>query len=282
MKKVKLTVLVEDSLVAPKKALGLEAKHGLSILVERTKPKFSILMDTGQSPDILLRNMEILGVSLEKLDAIFLSHGHYDHTGGLLGVLKRTDRNIPVITHPEVFNPKFKVAPILKYIGSPFKPSELESYKGIVLAKNSLLVAEGVVSTGEIERVTTYEKPQGFWTVENGRFVEDAMRDEQALILVLEDKGLLVISGCAHAGIINTIKHAQKLTGVKNVHAVIGGFHLKDSKEETIEPTINDLTEINPEFICPCHCTGAKPTRRLAEVFNKRCRPIKTGDTFKI
>jgi len=100
MKKVKLTVLVEDSVNASKKALGLEAKHGLSIFIERIKPKSTILMDTGQSPDIILRNIEILGVSLEKIDAIFLSHGHYDHTGGLLEILKKINRDIPIIAHP--------------------------------------------------------------------------------------------------------------------------------------------------------------------------------------
>lgn len=282
MKNVKLTVIVEDSLSASKKALGLEARHGLSILIETSKPKISILMDTGQSSDILLHNMETLGVSLEKIDTIFLSHGHYDHTEGLPGVLKKMNRNAPIIAHPDVFEPKFKIDQNLKYIGSPFRVSELESSRGILLARNSVMIAEDIVTTGEIERVTAYEKPQGFWTVENGRFKEDILHDEQSLIIDLEDKGLVVITGCAHAGIVNTIKHAQKLRKTEKVHAIIGGFHLSGRKEETINATINDLTEIDPAFIYPCHCTGTKNIRQLAGTFKKRCKPVKTGDAFKI
>jgi len=283
MKEVKFSVLFEDSLTASRKAQGLQAKHGLSILVEMSKPKLRIMMDTGQSSDILLSNMEALGISLERIDAILMSHGHYDHTGGLLGILKELKRNVPIIAHPDVFNPKFKLSPKLRYIGSPFNPSEVMSYGGVLLsAINSVRIMDGVLATGEIERVTSYEKPQGFWTVENERFIEDTMRDDQSLILDLEDKGLVVVSGCAHAGIINTIRHSQKLMGVKHVHAVVGGFHLKDSNEETIKATIDDLTEINPDFIFPCHCTGSEPIRELTEGFKDRCDPLTTGDTFEV
>jgi len=283
MNRIKFTVLLEDSLSASKKISGLEAKHGLSILVETSKPNISILMDTGPFSSILLRNMKVMDVSLKNINAILLSHCHYDHTGGLLGTLKEMKRDIPVIAHPHVFSPNFKLTPNIKYIGLPFKLFELESFGGIfLLAKNSVRIADEVVTTGEIERITPYEKPQGFWTVENERFVETTMWDDQALILNFEDKGLVIVSGCAHAGIINTIKHSQKLTGVSKVHAVIGGFHLSDSKDETIKATINDLTEINPDLIYPCHCTGSKAVHQFIESFKGRCNPLRTGDTFKV
>jgi 7,8-dihydropterin-6-yl-methyl-4-(beta-D-ribofuranosyl)aminobenzene 5'-phosphate synthase len=108
------------------------------------------------------------------------------------------------------------------------------------------------------------------------------MPDDQALILNLGDEGIVVVSGCAHAGIINTIRHAQKLMGVKRIHAVVGGFHLVDSKEERIKATIDDLTEIDPRFIYPCHCTGSKAIQRLTETFKKRCRRLGTGDTIRV
>jgi 7,8-dihydropterin-6-yl-methyl-4-(beta-D-ribofuranosyl)aminobenzene 5'-phosphate synthase len=282
MKKAKLTVLVEDSIRKTEKARGLNSGHGLSILVEASKPKVSILMDTGPSPSVLLRNMEILGIDPESIDAVFLSHGHYDHTGGLLGILEKAKKGVPVIAHPEAFGSEFKVAPKLRYIGSPVEVSKIESSASFVLARTPVTIAEGVMTTGEIDRVTPYESPRGFWTVRNERFAQSAMPDDQALILNLEEKGLVIVTGCAHAGIVNTIKHSQKLTKTRKVHAIVGGFHMHDYPEERIKATINNLAEINPRLIYPCHCTGSRPTRRFIESFNQRCHPIQTGDTFEI
>lgn len=282
MKRFNITILVEDTIDKRKKALGMLAKHGLSILINRIKPQTSILMDTGQSSDILLHNMKMLDLALDKLDIIFLSHGHYDHTGGLLGIYNKIKRNIPIIAHPDVFRPKFKTTPHLKYIGCPSRLAQIELNTNVLSSRNPVPIADGIITTGEVQRTTSYEKPKGFWTVKNEIFVEDMLVDDQALILNIENKGLVILSGCAHSGIINTIRHAQILTGVKKVHAVIGGYHLKNSSEETICKTLEDLVKINPAFIYPCHCTGSKNVQRLSRFFGKRCNPLKTGVILEI
>jgi 7,8-dihydropterin-6-yl-methyl-4-(beta-D-ribofuranosyl)aminobenzene 5'-phosphate synthase len=282
MKRFKISILVEDTIDKQKKDLGMSAKHGLSIHINRIKPQTSILMDTGQSPEILLNNMKILDLNLDKIDVIFLSHGHYDHTGGLLGIYEKTKSKIPLIAHPDVFSPKFKTTPHLKDIGCPSSLKQIESNTNVISTRNPVPIADGIITTGEVKRTTIYEKPKSFWTIKNEIFVEDMLLDDQSLILNIENKGLVILSGCAHSGIINTIKHAQLLTGIRNIHGVIGGFHLKISNEKTIKKTIEDLVTINPSFISPCHCTGSKSVKRLSKFFGKRYNPLKTGDILEI
>lgn len=206
MKSFKLTFLLEDTVSASKRAMGLKAEHGLSIVVERTKPKISILMDTGSSPDVLGHNARILGFNFDKFDAVFLSHGHYDHTGGLMEVLKFSKKEVVGIAHPDAFKPKLAIRPKLRYIGVPFGCYEFGCYAKLILVRNSVKIAENIITTGEIERSTPYEGPRCFWTIEGNVFLDDSMKDDQGLVLNLEDKGLVILSGCAHAGIINTIK----------------------------------------------------------------------------
>ena len=284
IKSVHVSVLLEDTknIVNTK----LEAYHGLSFLVTATTiedNKILVLMDTGPSPDALLNNVDILGVNLQTVDLIFLSHGHYDHTGGLIKILKRIEKRVLVIGHPTLFNPKLKIMPSLKFIGSSFSVSNVESAGGILLlASNPIKIAGGITTTGEVPRITTFEDVSGFWTIKNTKFLEDTMIDDQSLIINIERKGLIIVSGCAHSGIINTIKHAQKITKTRKIYAVVGGFHLISSDDHKIKSTVAELKNFDPKIIAPCHCTGKKAIKAISDVFENRCYPLHTGDVIKL
>ena len=283
VKKVELAVLVEDS-ANPAKP-DLSAKHGLSFFVKAktSDGEVSLIIDTGPSPDVLLHNVDVMGVNLRKTEVVMLSHGHYDHTGGLIEALKRMEKGVPVVAHPKIFDPKFKVKPSLKFIGASFKPSDVEAAGGMpLLVASPVKIAEGIMATGEVERKVAFERVEGFWTVDNGRFVEDVMPDDQSLIINLEGKGLVVVAGCAHSGIVNTIKHAQKITETNRVYAVLGGFHLREADKKRIQATVNELMKLDVNFIGPCHCTGSKAVNQLTEAFGNRCRLLHTGDIVKL
>ena len=283
VKKVKLTVLIEDSVDTRK--TNLMAEHGLSFVVEATTSdgEVSIILDTGPSSEALLHNVDIMDINLRKTKVIVLSHGHYDHVGGLIEVLKCIGKRVPVVVHPKIFEPKFKVKPVLMFRGAPFTPSDVEMAGGVLLyAENPVTIAEGVTTTGEVERTLALESVEGFWTVDDGRFVKDVMLDDQALLIDVEGKGLVVVTGCAHSGVVNTVRHAKKITGTNKVYAVLGGFHLASAENNRIETTVKELEKLNLKFIGPCHCTGSKAVKRLKEAFEDRCNPLQTGDVVEL
>jgi 7,8-dihydropterin-6-yl-methyl-4-(beta-D-ribofuranosyl)aminobenzene 5'-phosphate synthase len=283
VKHLKLTVLVEDTVDTSRK--DLKAKHGLSIKTEVKEGDkwFSFLVDTGPDSEVLLHNAKILKADLKKTEAIFLSHGHHDHTGGLVGVLDQVSQRIPIIAHPRVFEPKLKFKPALTYIGSRFGRSEVERSGGaILLSRNPVTLMDGVSTTGEVERVTPYEKVKGYWTISRERFMKDAMVDDQSLIFNLEGKGLAIVSGCAHAGIVNTVLHSKKVMGTDRIHALIGGFHLAGADNERIRLTVEELIKIDPEIINPCHCTGGKAVKMLKKAFGDRYAKPRTGDVIDL
>jgi 7,8-dihydropterin-6-yl-methyl-4-(beta-D-ribofuranosyl)aminobenzene 5'-phosphate synthase len=250
---------------------GLMAEQGLSILVETDE--LNILFDTGQSLSAS-HNARQMGLDLRRVDKIILSHGHFDHTGGLKQVLRCIGKGIEVIAYPDIWAVKYKrrEGEEDEYIGIPFHRQTLESLGArFNLTKKPVRITANIMTTGEIPMTTDYETIEPHLQVKEGkRFKPDKLLDDQALI-VKTGAGLVVILGCAHRGIINTLYHAQKLSGVKKIHTVVGGCHLMDSTEERVWLTIAALKELGVQRLGVCHCTGLPASAIMAREF---------GDSF--
>ena len=270
---------------------NLLAEHGLSMLVMayQGKEKHTMLFDTGYTSVGVPHNVEFLEVDLSQVEALVLSHAHMDHTGSLFTVLDRIDKSIPLVVHPEAFVwPRYlglDDGRKLRFPRTLVKP-DLEHRKvELVVTKTPTLLAHDLVAvTGEVERVTEFEKGLPNALLErNGKLEKDPIADDQSLILNLKGKGLVVISGCAHAGIINTIFHAQKITGISEVYAVIGGFHLSGPFfEPIIEETIEELKQMEPAVLVPMHCTGWKAIERFSQEFPESFILNSVGSKFTL
>jgi len=249
------------------------AEHGFSMLVRffTGGKSCSILLDTGVSPDGIVENARRMGLDLSEIDYIVLSHGHYDHFGGLEAVVKVINKNdLPIIAHESMFKPRGSAnskGEIRKTPEFPTKES-LNPAKFTITKKPCLIANKKVCITGEIPRQTSFEKgsPQNRILFNNKWQPDPDILDERAMVLNLKEKGLIIISGCAHAGIINTIRYAQSITGIKNVYAVLGGLHLAGKEyEKRIDLTVNELNRINPQLIIPSHCTGWRAATSIAK-----------------
>jgi 7,8-dihydropterin-6-yl-methyl-4-(beta-D-ribofuranosyl)aminobenzene 5'-phosphate synthase len=278
----KITVIVEDT---SNKKSNLMHKHGLSLLLQTMskQSKAKILVDTGPSQETFSNNLKTLHINLNDLNSIVLSHGHYDHTLALPEVLKLTKTPIPIVIHPKTFDPKFAYKPNLTYIGTTVKQSLIQEKNGIFLPTDTPLnISHAIQTSGEIPLRTDFETIKGFWKVDKTRFIEDSMIDEQAVIVDLGEKGLVVIVGCAHRGIINTINHSKRIMNKTKIHAIIGGFHLFNAANTVIDKTIKELQRIAPDHLYPCHCTGSKATSKIIDLFGNQCKPVHTGDTIEL
>jgi 7,8-dihydropterin-6-yl-methyl-4-(beta-D-ribofuranosyl)aminobenzene 5'-phosphate synthase len=274
---IRIRTLVEDTVEKP----DLIGEHGLSLLV--STPGGDILFDTGQG-NALLRNAVRMGVDWKRVTSIVLSHGHYDHTGGLTGVLAETGTR-PVFAHPAAFAPKYsKKTGELRSIGMPANRETLES-AGMQLRTCTapVEVAPGVLATGPIPRVTGFEQvPAHFLTAsaEKSDIVPDGLEDDQALILGNRNAPAVVL-GCAHSGIVNTLLHASKLAGTNRFSLVIGGTHLIDADEVRVQKTMEALRQFEIMKIAPCHCTGLRGQFALWEKFGTAFHTNHTGDRIE-
>jgi 7,8-dihydropterin-6-yl-methyl-4-(beta-D-ribofuranosyl)aminobenzene 5'-phosphate synthase len=222
-----------------------------------------------------LNNAPRLGVDLKAADAMVLSHGHLDHTGGLAGVLRAIGKRIPVYAHPDVFADRFaKIGERINYIGLPFKRAALEGMGAALdLSAEFRQIAPGVHLSGEIARRRSFETGDvDLFVKQNGEFRKDPLRDDQS-IAVETSEGLALILGCCHAGLINTIDHFQAKLPGRPIHTVIGGTHLDFAPPEQLRETIAILKQghlailkgLGVKRMGLSHCTGLKAGARLAQ-----------------
>ena len=275
---LRITTLSENT-AGTRDLLG---EWGLSFLIETGAE--TILFDTGKTISAA-HNIDSLGINPGNIDKIVLSHGHFDHTGGLSQVLRRIDKEIEIIAHPDAWAAKYRRRKGQKdrYIGIPFQRQELESLGAIFkLAPESLAVADNCITTGEVPMVTDYE------TIDSGLFARadsgwqpDELLDDLSLI-ISTDLGLVVVLGCAHRGAINILYHAINLTGVKKIFAVLGGSHLISASGERVQKTIADLKKLDVQKMGLCHCTGMPAMATLAHEFGDRFFFNITGTVFEL
>lgn len=283
---LKITVLAEDSVLYESPYLG---QHGVSFLLEGIsgKEKKNILVDVGQNSEALLHNMKIMGISPSIIDAVVLTHCHYDHTQGITNMMRQIGKkDLPVIAHTDIFRLHFITKPYHRLVGIMPGDSrdEIEKAGGsISLSKEPVMIMPGVMTTGEVPRRNDFEKVGiALKTIENGNIVDDLMRDDISIIANIKDKGLVIITGCSHAGIVNIVNHAKNITGVSKVEAIIGGLHLVDAADDVINRTVEELDNMNVSWISAGHCTGFKAQAKIYLAFGERFSPLHTGMEYKL
>jgi 7,8-dihydropterin-6-yl-methyl-4-(beta-D-ribofuranosyl)aminobenzene 5'-phosphate synthase len=266
----------------------LLAEHGLSCLLKAHKgaDEHVVLLDAGASSTCFFHNVRLLNVDLSKVEAVVLSHGHPDHFGALADFLNKAANGTPVILHPDAFLQRsLKVTTTGRRVDLPRLNEVALRETGAMLYKvkeASTLASNLILISGEVRRTTDFEK--GFPWAEakiDGNWVVDPFHDDQGLAVKVKGKGLVVISGCSHAGIINTVRHCQAVAQTTKVHAVMGGFHLTGQiLEPIIGPTIEEMKKIGPDFVMPTHCTGWQAINQFAREMPEQFVLTTVGTTY--
>jgi len=286
--RIEITVLVDNYIdifilsteaatyPVPGKGSQLWAEQGLSLLLEVSGKgdTRNVLYDFGRSDRVLSHNAELLGVDFSRLDYLVLSHGHVDHYGSLRQALEKSPEDCKLVVHPDAYGRKRFVgrtdgtwvgpwdidSTLISQFDSRIEPRSMPSDLGL-----------GIHVSGEIEKKTSFERgmPNAFVETD-GKRLHDDIADDQSIFVELEGKGIVVITGCCHAGVVNTLTYAQKLFPGKKIYALIGGLHLNNADETQMEKTIDALSQLQVNYISPLHCTGYYAQRILMDHFRDR------------
>ncbi|MBC8218357.1 MAG: MBL fold metallo-hydrolase [Planctomycetes bacterium] len=273
-----ITTLVEDTV----SGTGLSSEHGLSFWIEYGNQR--VLFDTGQTC-LLLKNARILGADVAKADAIVLSHGHYDHTGGLAAVLDIAPR-VTVYAHPAAIRPKFsRKGTETRAIGMSGSTRQVvlahAQDERVVWTEEPAEVMPGLFVTGRIPRITDFEDVGGAFYVDENCETADILPDDQAMFFDTP-RGLVVLLGCSHAGVVNTLDYIVKLSGDKHIDSVVGGMHLLNASQDRIQRTVNAFSKYNVQNIGFGHCTGANTAQGIRSAFPGRCFTCSTGSRARL
>ena len=267
------------------------AEHGFSLMVTVSKAgrTHRILFDAGPSPDGMVENMRRLDVDPGSIEAIVCSHGHFDHTTGLDGLVRTVGRtSMPVLIHPHFWHRRRVVIPGAEPQEIPTTSRQALEGAGFEVIEDrqpSFLLDGSVLVTGEVPRVTGYEPgfpPQQAWL--GGAWEPDPLvLDDQALIVNVAGKGLVVVTGCGHAGVVNICRYASRLTGGQPLYALIGGFHLNGPVFEPLIPRVlDDLAAMNPAVLVPAHCTGWRAGHAMGARFGAAYIPNSVGTRYSL
>jgi 7,8-dihydropterin-6-yl-methyl-4-(beta-D-ribofuranosyl)aminobenzene 5'-phosphate synthase len=270
---------------------GPLAQHGFSALVtmRRGARSHTVLFDTGVTPDGCVENLRRIGKAPADIEAIVCSHGHFDHTTGLDGLIRRLGKpNLPVLIHPHFWRRRRVLIPGREPFEIPTTSRRGLTDAGFEIVEEghpSFLFDRSVLITGEVPRTTGYEPGfpiQQAWL--DGHWEPDPLvLDDQALILDVKDRGLLVITGCGHAGIVNICRYARRLTHERPIHAIMGGFHLNGPIFEPLIPQVLDeLEALAPSVIVPAHCTGWRAQHAMGRRFGEAFIPNSVGTRFEL
>lgn len=257
-----VTVIIDDT-----PSGNLQSEHGLALWINYRGKR--ILFDTGQS-NLLLKNAEILDCDLSDADAIVLSHGHYDHTGGLSAVLDIAEK-AKIYLHPAAIEPKFsKKVSGAKSIGMSDLTRKAIQSRDVIWTTTPTQLFPGIAVTGQVPRISNFEDTGGAFFLDENCRNPDELLDDQAMFFETS-KGLVVILGCAHSGVINTLDYVTKVTAQKRVYAVMGGMHLLNATPERIEHTIEMLRQYDVQKIGLAHCTGSEAVKKFKSAFPEEC-----------
>jgi 7,8-dihydropterin-6-yl-methyl-4-(beta-D-ribofuranosyl)aminobenzene 5'-phosphate synthase len=275
-RRITVTVLVNNTVPGR----GLRAEHGLAYYVRANGR--AMLFDTGQS-DLVVTNARCLGLDLRELEAVALSHGHYDHTGGVPAA-RALAPEARVYLHPAAWAPKFAGNPdgTSREVGMPETSRQALRHRPdlVTPSREKTEVLEGVFLTGEIPRVTSFEDVGGSFFLDDACRQPDLLLDDQALYFDSAE-GLVVLMGCGHAGLVNTLLRVEALNPGRRIHAVVGGLHLLEASEARIDATIEAIRDRDIPTLAPAHCTGLAALVRLWSTFPDRVSDVGVGSCFR-